>query len=88
MSRILFSFFLLLVLPGILLAKEGKYDIAYIWEDNLDLVLDYQQELEALFEPEQIRKLRIVGRKDGAYGIVYDLNSDAFSSVVLRKAYC
>ena len=94
MSRILFSFFLLLVLPGILLAKEGKYDIAYIWEDNLDLVLDYQQELEALFEPEQIRKLRIVGRKDGAYGIVYDLNSDAFSSVqemvkqseVLRKA--
>ena len=94
MSRVLFSFFLLLVLPGILFAKEEKYDIAYIWEDNLDLVLDYQQELEALFEPEQIRKLRIVGREDGAYGIVYDLNSDALSSAqemikqseVLRKA--
>lgn len=94
MSRVLLSFFLLLVLPGILVAKEEKYDIAYIWEDNLDLVLDYQQELEALFEPEQIRKLRIVGREDGAYGIVYDLNSDALSSAqemikqseVLRKA--
>ena len=94
MSRVLFSLFLLLVLPGILVAKEEKYDIAYIWEDNLDLVLDYQQELEALFEPEQIRRLRIVGREDGAYGIVYDLNSDALSSAqemikqseVLRKA--
>ena len=42
MSRVLFSFFLLLVLPGILFAKEEKYDIAYTWEDNLDLVLDYQ----------------------------------------------
>ncbi len=94
MSRILVIFFLVFIFPGVVAAAEEKYDIAYIWEDDLDLVLDYQQELEALLEPDQIKRLLIVGREDGAYGIIYDFNSDALSSAqemvkqseILRKA--
>ncbi len=94
MKKVLALVFLFSLVPGILAAKAEKYDIAYIWDKSLDLVLDYQQELEALFEPEQSRKLRIVGRKDGTYGIVYDLDGDALSSAqemvrhseILRKA--
>jgi len=94
MTRVLAIFFLVFVLPGVVTAAEEKYDIAYIWDDDLDLVLDYQQELEALLEPDQVKRLRIVGREGGDYGIVYDLNSDALSSAkemvrqseILRKA--
>ncbi len=94
MNRVLSLLLLFSLVPGILAAKEGKYDIAYIWDKSLDLVLDYQQELESLFEPAQSRKLLIVGRKDGTYGIVYDLDGDALSSAqemvrqseTLRKA--
>jgi len=29
-------------------AKQSQYDIAYIWDSNLESVLDYQQDLEEL----------------------------------------
>jgi beta-lactamase class A len=94
MKKVLILIFVFFLVAGKLAAKEDEYDIAYIWDKNLDLVLDYQQELETLFEPAQSRKLLIVGREDGAYGIVYDLNGDALSSAqemvrqseILRKA--
>ncbi len=74
---------LLLSIPGPLFSKSVQYDIAYIWDDDLTNVLDYQNQLEETLGPEVALHLRIVGRKDGGYGIVYDHNGTALSSAQL-----
>jgi len=91
-----FAAFLLIVVlfPSTLLSETARYDLAYIWDTDLESVLDYQEELETLLEQEDSRRLRIVGRKNGEYGIIYDLNGSALSSAqlmvkqgeILRKA--
>ncbi len=73
----------LLTTPELLLAKPGQYDIAYIWDDDLENVLDYQNQLEETLGPEAAPHLRIVGRSEGGYGIVYDHNGTALSSAQL-----
>ncbi len=74
---------LLFCAPSPLFAKSGEYDIAYLWDDDLDNVLDYQNQLEETLGPEVAVHLRIVGRREGGYGIVYDHNGTAFSSAQL-----
>lgn len=83
---------LFLVLPALLLvilhqapacSKGDTYDIAYIWNDNLEDVLDYQQELEELLGPDESKNLRIVGRRSGEIGIIYDLDGSALGSAQL-----
>ena len=73
----------LLSVPEPLFSKPVQYDIAYIWDDDLNNVLDYQNQLEEILGPEAAPHLRIVGRKDGGYGIVYDHNGTALSSAKL-----
>jgi beta-lactamase class A len=79
----LLLFPLLLSIPGPLFSKSVQYDIAYIWDDDLTNVLDYQNQLEETLGPEVALHLRIVGRKEGGYGIVYDHNGTALSSAQL-----
>ncbi|MGI9537583.1 MAG: serine hydrolase [Desulfocapsaceae bacterium] len=74
---------MLLCLPGPLFSKSVQYDIAYIWDDDLNNVLDYQNQLEETLGPEVALHLRIVGKKEGGYGIVYDHNGTALSSAQL-----
>ena len=74
---------LLLSAPAPLFSQSVQYDIAYIWDDDLDNVLDYQKQLEATLGPEAAPHLRIVGKKEGGYGIVYDHNGTALSSAQL-----
>ncbi|MBT8347452.1 MAG: serine hydrolase, partial [Desulfofustis sp.] len=74
---------LLLSGPEPLFSKSVQYDIAYIWDDDLDNVLDYQNQLEETLEPGAAPHLRIVGKKEGGYGIVYDHNGTALSSAQL-----
>lgn len=74
---------LFLLFPCQLFSSSVQYDIAYIWDDDLDNVLDYQIQLEELLGPETARHLRIVGRKTGGYGIIYDHNGTALSSAQL-----
>jgi beta-lactamase class A len=69
--------------PGPLFSKTVQYDIAYIWDGDLENVLDYQNQLEETLGPEAAPHLRIVGRKEGGYGIVYDHNGTALSSAQL-----
>jgi beta-lactamase class A len=80
-----FRFFLLLFLffPCQSFSGSVQYDIAYIWDDDLDNVLDYQIQLEELLGTETAKHLRIVGRKTGGYGIIYDHNGTALSSAQL-----
>jgi beta-lactamase class A len=84
---------LLLTLPAVLLlvilyqvpaySTGNTYDIAYIWSDNLEDVLDYQQELEELLGPEESKNLRIVGHRNGEFGIIYDFDGSALGSAQL-----
>lgn len=74
---------LLLSAPAPLFSQSVQYDIAYIWDDDLDNVLDYQKQLEATLGQEAAPHLRIVGKKEGGYGIVYDHNGTALSSAQL-----
>ena len=57
-------------------AQRDKYDIIYLLTKNLDRVLDYKEELEAVLDAKVRRKLRIVGRGD-EYALIYDGNDSA-----------
>jgi beta-lactamase class A len=57
-----------------------RFDIGYIWHDDIEAVLDYQQQVEELFDSKTAKKLHIVGRESGGYGLIYDLNGDSLSS--------
>ena len=89
-TPVLLILFLLLQLTP---ARAEHYDIAYIWDTNLENVLDYKEKLEDLFPPEVSRKLMVVGRGK-EYGIIYDQNGSALRSAqifvrhneLLRKA--
>lgn len=56
------------------------YDVLYVWDDNLDNVLDYQSQLAELLGDEVARQLRIVRHEDGRFGVIYDHNGTALSS--------
>jgi len=73
----------LFLIPSPVFSKSGEYDIAYIWDDDLNNVLDYQNQLEETLGPEAAPHLLIVGRKEGGYGIIYDHNGTALSSAKL-----
>ncbi len=83
MFRFAIIFSLLLCSPHLLFSKTAQYDIAYMWDDNLDNVLDYQTQIEEILGPETARHLRIVGRTSGGFGIIYDHNGTALSSAQL-----
>ncbi len=57
-------------------APRERYDIIYILTKDLDRVLDYKEELEAVFAAGVRKKLRIVGRGD-EYALIYDGNDTA-----------
>jgi beta-lactamase class A len=80
MVRPLF-FALLLILSSFRIGYAAPtYDIIYIWDDNLDNVLDYQSQLAELLGDEVARQLRIVRHEDGRFGVIYDHNGTALSS--------
>lgn len=83
MLRILLVFLVTLLLSSTAYCRSEKYDIAYIWDDNMETVLDYQDELENLLGPEESAHLRIVGRRDGKFGIIYELDGSALTSAQL-----
>jgi beta-lactamase class A len=84
MLRFVALFFIVLVVPPQLFAQNAQYDIAYIWDSNLENVLDYQDQFSELFEQEEVSQFRIVGRDKGEFGLIYDLNETALNA--LQKA--
>ncbi|MBU1139768.1 MAG: class A beta-lactamase-related serine hydrolase, partial [Proteobacteria bacterium] len=74
--------------------QSGQYDLVYLWDKSLDNVLDYQNRLEEILDPDITGNLRIVCRKQGDYGLIYDHNGTALNSAqlmvqhseILRKA--
>jgi beta-lactamase class A len=80
MFRLILTILVLLVLSFHPAYGSVRYDIVYLWDDNLDNVLDYQTQLAELLGDEIARKLRIVQNEDGRYGVVYDHNGTALTS--------
>ncbi|MCB2181799.1 MAG: class A beta-lactamase-related serine hydrolase [Desulfobulbaceae bacterium] len=74
-------------------AQADHYDLAYIWDTDLESVLDYKEEIESLLGPEVSKNLKVVIRGK-EYGVIYDRNGSALSSSqlivhhseILRKA--
>ncbi len=94
MVRIAFLLFVISLVPDSLLAKGIGYDLVYMWDRDLESVLDYQQELVDILGTEEGKHLRIVRREGKEYGVIYDLDGTALRSAklavqqseVLRKA--
>lgn len=78
---------------GIGLCAVERYDLVYIWDTNLDNVLDYKDRLEEIFDEKVSKRLKIVG-KGNEYGIIYDTNGNVTNIIhdftshgeILRKA--
>lgn len=83
MIRFLLALFIVAVQPHISFSQEERYDLSYIWDTSLDNVLDYEATLSELLSAKESRKLRIVGRKGGEYGLIYDLDGSALDSARL-----
>lgn len=91
---LIFTLFCILIFSQAALCSGQNYDLVYLWDEKLANVLDYQSEVENLLSIQERRKLRIVGRSQGGYGLIYDLNGDRLESVrvmvshseMLRKA--
>jgi len=66
----------LLAVAGTAMGKADQYDLVYIWDKDLESVLDYQDQLEELFDEKTCNRLKIVGRGD-EYGVIYDTNDQA-----------
>ncbi|PIE57055.1 MAG: hypothetical protein CSA34_00955 [Desulfobulbus propionicus] len=58
------------------------YDLVYIWDTDLESVLDYIDDLEATLGSQYAGKLRVVKRAD-EYGIIYDSNATALDVLQL-----
>lgn len=58
------------------MAGQKKYDLIYIWDANLESVLDYKDELAEILGDAVSKELKIVGR-DRQYGVIYDANASA-----------
>lgn len=97
MKKTIFHLLLLVLVflyPSLSIAQQSRYDIAYIWDSDLESVLDYQEELEELLGAETSRQLHIVKRDNGEFGIIFDHNGTALTaakvmveqSVLLREA--
>lgn len=73
--------------------SKGQYDLVYIWDTNLESVLDYKDQLEEIFDSDVRGRLKIVGKGD-EYGVIFDTNGSARNVIqeiahhgeLLRKA--
>lgn len=78
------TFLLLLVLvPCQVYSQSCQYDLVYLWDKSLDNVLDYQDRLADIMDPEDAAHLRIVRRDQGDFGLIYDHNGTALSAARL-----
>jgi len=77
---------ILFLLPTVSMAKpvqhSSRYDVLYIWDNDLSNLQDYKEELEKQLGPEVGKRLRVVQRGD-QYGIIYDRNTTALAAAKL-----
>ncbi|SHO45576.1 serine hydrolase [Desulfopila aestuarii] len=70
------AFLLVLVATASAFGAAERYDLVYIWDKDIESVLDYKDQLEELFDDDVSNRLKIVGKGD-EYGVIYDTNGSA-----------
>lgn len=78
---VLLLFFVLA--PFQVYSQSSQYDLVYLWDKNLDNVLDYQDRVTDILNPEEAANLRIVRRDQGDFGLIYDHNGTPLSTAQL-----
>lgn len=76
LSTLFFLFGYLLINPVNGMAEKEQYDLVYIWDTDIESVLDYKEQLEEILDESVSKRLRIVGRGK-EYGVIYDTNGSA-----------
>lgn len=74
MFRRLFFLLLLMLFAGPAYSQSCRYDLVYLWDADLDNVLDFQARLADMLDPQEATNLTIVRRDQGEYGLIFDLN--------------
>lgn len=90
---VFFTLMLLTLAPALSAAETERYDLVYIWGENIESVLDYKENLESLFPEKKHKKIKIV-KRGAEFGVIYDLNGSikqvtlemVHHGEVLRKA--
>lgn len=59
--------------------NSQRWDISYLWDSDIDVVLDYKGLVGELLGPSVERDLRVV-RRGKLFGLIYDRNGDFISS--------
>jgi beta-lactamase class A len=70
---VFFTVIFLGIAPSLFAAEKERYDLVYIWGDNIESVLDYKENLESIFPEKQHRRIKIV-KRGKEFGVIYDLN--------------
>ncbi|MCF6290552.1 MAG: class A beta-lactamase-related serine hydrolase [Desulfobacterales bacterium] len=83
---LIFSLFFLFLDQAAARNDSGRFDVSYIWNSNLDSLLDYKEEVERVLGPTVGARLRVVGR-NGLYGLIYDRDGDASSSAWVARRH-
>lgn len=78
--------FTLFLLPAASTARPvqhgSRYNVLYIWDNDLSNLQDYKEELETQLGGEVGKRLRLIQRGD-QYGIIYDCNTTALAAAKL-----
>lgn len=80
MVRRIFFLLLVILVAGPAYSQSCLYDLVYLWDADLDNVLDFQSRLADMLDPQEAANLRIVRRDQGDYGLIYDLDGTSSSA--------
>ncbi|MDD3619633.1 MAG: serine hydrolase [Desulfobulbaceae bacterium] len=69
--------------PCQVFSQASRYDLVFLWDNSMDTLLEYQNQLEEVLDPDIARNLHIVTRQQGDYGLIYDHNGTVLSSAQL-----
>jgi len=83
MFRRFFLLLFILLVAGPAYSQSCLYDLVYIWDADLDNVLDFQERLADMLDPQEAANLRIVRRNQGDYGLIFDLDGTSSSAARL-----
>ena len=57
-------------------AATARYDVSYLWHSRLDNVYTYRQQVARVLGPGVSKRLRVVRKKSGLYGLIYQRKGD------------
>ena len=75
-SAALFVVYLVSLGSSLTWAATTRYDVSYLWHSKLDNVHAYRQQVARVLGPRVSKRLRVVRKKSGLYGLIYHRKGD------------